>query len=164
VRVATPPKYRGRRLRPLWPSLCLLSPWATLAALMMLHLVGRPLIEGLTSAHTAEMYSATSQASASLLGLIIATLAIMLSFPDRPEANLLRTFSGWPTLQLCLLITALNLLVLLMSSLIGIWVDHWVIREIFAAFAAACLFGLGTSGALFALILLNLIHGEPASD
>ena len=126
-----------------------------------MHALGKYLLaEQLSSERSSNLFVALVGASSALLGLVIATLAILVAFPDRPAANLLRTFTGWRVLQYSLLSTACNLLVLLVDSVVGVSVDGFMARDVMVAFAVGSTLGLTISALLFALILLNLAVGD----
>jgi len=144
-----------------WPTVILAAPFAAAALLLVMHAFGKYLLaEQLTSDRSSNLFVALVGASSALLGLVIATLAILVAFPDRPAANTLRTFAGWRALQYCLLSTAFNLLVLLVDTVVGVSVDGFVARDVMVAFAVGSTLGLTISGLLFGLILLNLAVGE----
>lgn len=139
----------------------LVWPWGLLAILVILHYMGRPgFAEALASDRNTNLSIALVGASSALLGLVIATLAILVAFPDRPAANTLRTFTGWRTLQYILLLTAFNLLVLLLDTVLAIATDGFWIRDTMVAFGSASAVGLLLAGSLFGLVLLNLAAAE----
>lgn len=144
-----------------WPTLVLACPFAAATVLLVLHAYGRYLLaEQLMPDRSSNLFVALVGASSALLGLVIATLAILVAFPDRPTANALRSFTGWRVLQYCLLSTAFNLMVLLVDTVIGVSVDGFVARDVMLGFSIGSALGLGISGSLFALVLLNLAVGE----
>jgi len=144
-----------------WPVSLLVLPYCLCGALLALHAGGHyPFAETLASDKATNLFTATSGAAGSLLGLVITTLAILVAFPDRPAANRLRMFTAWPVLQYCLLVTALNLLILLVATLFGTANDTFFLRDLLAAFGPAAAAGILVSGILFALLLLNLTHAE----
>jgi hypothetical protein len=103
---------------------------------------------------------ATSGVAGALLGLSLATLAILLTIPDHQSATTLRRYTAWPALQYTLLATAGDLLVLTVVALTAIAANSWMIRDILLAFGLGSLFGLLVSGAMFALIVIGLSHLE----
>ncbi len=144
-----------------WPFVTLCSPIAISAALLVLHGFGKSVLaEQLAPDRSSNLFVALVGASSALLGLAIATLAILVAFPDRPVANTLRRFSGWRVLQTCLLATAFDLLVLLIDAVVGVSVDGFAARDVMVGFSVGSALGLTISGSLFALILLNLAAGE----
>jgi hypothetical protein len=148
-----------------WPSVLLALPWLLTSVALALHYTAnKPVVEALAADRTANLFIATSATAGTLLGLVIATLAILVAFPDRPTASRLRRFTGWFVLEYCLLVTAFNLFALLVDTLIGVGVDGFLVRDILVAFALASAAGLLLSGLLFALVLSNLAKADAETD
>jgi hypothetical protein len=144
-----------------WPIGLLALPWIITFVLIVLHYTKKQLgVEALAADRTTNLLIATSATAGTLRGLVIATLAILVAFPDRPTARQLRRFTGWFVLQYCLLATAFNLFVLVVDTLLGIGIDSFLVRDVLIGFASASAAGLLVSGLLFALVLFNLAEAD----
>ena len=105
-----------------------------------------------------QFMGACAGAAGALLGLVIATIAILLALPDGPSMSLLRTYSGWRVLEYVLLAVSLDLLILLTASLVAILSPDRAVASIVTVYAPSCVLALAIAGLLFALVLLNVEH------
>jgi len=103
-------------------------------------------------------------ASGSLLGFVIATLAILIALPDTASMRSLRRYRGWRVLQLSLLAAALNLLALLTFALYAQVSDGDIQTAVIIGYAIGSLVSVGLCGALFGLVLANIVRDAARSD
>jgi len=149
----------SRRRRPhiFWPILTLVLALSLLFCEILLSVLGHRIDLGVIDPdRRALVYTALTGVAGGLLGLILATLAILLALPDREVTKRLRRFAGWRALEYTLLATAFNLFLVLILGALGLALDAWIIGVLAMALAGGALFGLLISGGLFALLLANI--------
>jgi len=151
---AADPNPAHRRSGVLWPSVTLALPAAFAVLEWSLRWLGHPIdLSTVNYSHRGLIYSALAGTAGGLLGLVLATLAILLALPDRPIIKKLRGFSGWRSLEYTLLASALDLFLTLVLSLVALGWDSGALGLLAPAEAVGAGLGILLSGCMFALIV-----------
>jgi len=149
-----------------WPIfLAALPALISVAGILYSRFATRPnWLEATTDARRTGFMATVAGASGSLLGFVIATLAILIALPDTASMRSLRRYRGWRVLQLSLLAAALNLLALLTFALYAQVSDGDIQTAVIIGYAIGSLVSVGLCGALFGLVLANIVRDAARSD
>jgi hypothetical protein len=148
-----------------WP-ICLvaLPILLAMAGILSSRLTAHPnWLEAASDARRGGFMATIAGASGSLLGFVIAALAILIALPDTESARSLRRYRGWRVLQLSLLAAAMNLLVLLAFALYAGVSDGDIQTAVIIGYAIGSVACVGVCGALFGLVLVNIVRDNARS-
>jgi hypothetical protein len=102
---------------------------------------------------------AAAGAGGALFLLILATLTLLLAIPEGAVVSQLRRYRGWRVLQLLLLSTGLDLLILLGAALVALGAGGTQAEAVVTSYAAVCVGALLLCGTLLGLVVANLALG-----
>ena len=116
------------------------------------------------------LYGSVAGSAAALLGLVIASLAILLTLDEsRPAVRDMQSITAWRILNLTLLVSAACLAVTLALATIALGVDsgHGVHRDLevaVVAIASLAFAELSAGGLAFSIVVLNLTRKKPTVE
>jgi hypothetical protein len=117
----------------------------------------------------ATLYGSVASSSGALLGLVIASIAILLTLDERRErVREMQSLRAWRVLNVTLLAAAGFLAATLAASTIALGIDtnspgcNWVEATV-VSLAATAFTELVVGGLAFALVVLNLVVDHPSS-